>query len=251
MPLPVAASVSMARVLTGPVRTVTVLASLETALYLSTLDPDTPALCLAAASAVRVPCALVLGPGVPVPGAPVGSSAWLGEGELRLAGGTSAVVTRWWRPYAVRRTAVATVSAPLTGLEPLSDELAVALSSGEALDDAVRALLGRGPGLTPLGDDVLAGVLVTLTALGSPAARALSAAVRTALQNRATTPVSAALLTHAGRGECIPQLAAVLAGGPTDELLSVGSSSGGGLLLGVQIGLRVGRTGACQHSMSS
>jgi len=97
----------------------------------------------------------------------------------------------------------------------------------------VDALVGRGPGLTPLGDDLLAGALVALRALGSPRAEPLAAAV-TELAPR-TTVVSAALLRHAARGECVPELAAVLAPDPgaVDGLLGVGHSSGTGLAAGV------------------
>jgi hypothetical protein len=255
MPLPAAASVSVARLLTGPVRTVTVTASLPAALYVSTLDPDIPAICLAAADAVRVPCALVLGPGVAVPMAPIGTRVWLGEGQLRLGPcGTSAVVTRWWRAArprlididAVPGAIFSSALAPeLLDFIPLASDLAGALASSSDLAPAVRALLGRGPGLTPLGDDVLAGALVTLQAADISS---LATAVRGALTARpgtATTPVSAALLAHACRGECVPQLATVLdavAGAgdlslAVDELLQVGHSSGSGLLLGVRIGL--------------
>jgi hypothetical protein len=258
MPLAAAASVSVARVLTGPVRTVTVTASLSNALYVSTLDPDTPAVCLVSAEAIRVPCALILGPGVAVPPATVGAPAWLGEGRLGSCG-TSVSVTRWWRPARARwkntaaiMDAVGRATAGAELWQPAA-ALGAALTScsPQALAAPVRALLGRGPGLTPLGDDVLAGVLVTLHAAGHPAVRPLVATLAGALAARpdtATTPVSAALLAHAGRGECIPQLAALLSGGEgpggtestegaVDDLLAVGHSSGGGLLLGVRIGL--------------
>ena len=274
MPLTAAASVSVARVLTGPIRTVRVTAALPTALYVSTLDADTPAVCLAAADAVRVPCALVLGPGVAVPTALVGDPAWLGEGQLRLARcGPSVAVTRWWRPVRPRvellspaalERAISSVVVAVadfyavhrTTVDVNLIELAAALASGtpEALAGPVRSLLGRGPGLTPLGDDVLAGALVTLSATGHPAAAPLAASVASALAARphtATTGVSAALLVHAGRGECVPQLAGVLeaAAGTSagtlvsavTELLRVGHSSGGGLLLGVRVGWEASR----------
>jgi len=118
-----------------------------------------------------------------------------------------------------------------------------------------------GPASTPTGDDVLAGALVSLTALGAPAARSLAAAV-TAAAPDATTTVSVALLRHAARGECIPQLAelldAVAYGEPTvaadsalaslprtslpraaGALLAVGHCSGAGLLHGVLVGFAI------------
>ena len=69
-------------------------------------------------------------------------------------------------------------------------------------------LLGRGPGLTPLGDDVLAGWLATRPRLGRPDT-VLAAAVRRRLG--VTTLLSATLLDCALRGEALPQLADWLA----------------------------------------
>lgn len=98
-------------------------------------------------------------------------------------------------------------------------------------------LLGRGPGLTPLGDDVLAGWLTTRAALGRPD-DVLAAAVRRRLG--VTTLLSATLLDCAIRGEALPQLAGWL-GGPTDAttdaLLAVGATSGAGLLAGAGLAL--------------
>jgi hypothetical protein len=96
-------------------------------------------------------------------------------------------------------------------------------------------LLGKGAGLTPYGDDVLAGLLVTLRALGDGRADELAAEIDELAPAR-TTFVSAALLKHAGRGECIPELAALLAAPSRDSyaaLLRVGHSSGRGLAEGM------------------
>lgn len=286
MILPGAASVSLAPVLSRPVRTVTVTASLSRALYLSTGDPDIPALCLVAADAARVPCALVLGTGVAVPTAAVGSAARIGEGRVEVGGSGVAAVTRWWRPArppvylpqadARQRALHALSTAPTSAVpEPMPRPSAIiraapstagTVGSGAAevaasalaatlagnpgsakLASAVRALLGLGDGLTPWGDDVLAGALVTLVGANHPAGRMLGSMVSGELAARpgATTVVSAALLVHATRGECIPELAAVLTepvgrlGPVVAALLRVGHSSGGGLLHGVRMGLTV------------
>lgn len=98
-------------------------------------------------------------------------------------------------------------------------------------------LLGRGPGLTPLGDDVLAGWLTTRAALGRPD-EVLAAAVRRRLG--ATTLLSATLLDCAIRGEALPQLADWLTeptGSTADALLAVGATSGAGLLAGAGLAL--------------
>jgi len=98
-------------------------------------------------------------------------------------------------------------------------------------------LVGRGPGLTPLGDDVLAGWFTARAALGRPD-DVLAAAVRGRLP--ATTLLSATLLDCAIRGEALPQLADWLAD-PTDSagdaLLAVGATSGAGLLAGAGLAL--------------
>jgi hypothetical protein len=146
---------------------------------------------------------------------------------------------------------------------------------GTAIDPSIAAgLLGRGPGLTPAGDDLLAGLLlgglafgpavagpvVAGPAIAGPAkadtARADTAVADTAVADPGTaslravieslapvqtTALSAALLRHAARGECIGEvaaLAAALAGaGPVESaasrLLAVGHTSGAALALGL------------------
>jgi hypothetical protein len=97
--------------------------------------------------------------------------------------------------------------------------------------------VGRGPGLTPLGDDVLAGWLATRASLGRPDAT-VTAAVRDRFGS--TTLLSATLLDCASRGEVLPQLGAWLAE-PTatavEALLAVGATSGAGLLAGARLAL--------------
>jgi Protein of unknown function (DUF2877) len=135
------------------------------------------------------------------------------------------------------------------GAEPRLDArfvgvLARACSDYDASVGAAAGLLGRGPGLTPAGDDLLAGFLVGTAALGLDAA-ALRQAIAVLAPAR-TTALSAALLWHAARGECIDELAAVAAvltsqqrhgpehaGRAARRLVSVGHSSGAALALGL------------------
>lgn len=80
----------------------------------------------------------------------------------------------------------------------------------DALQNAVAGLLGLGPGLTPSGDDVLAGAMVALHALGR-AARAH--AIRDAIADRAeraTTPASLAFLAAAADGHATESLHAMV-----------------------------------------
>ena len=270
-PYPVAASAAVELALVGPSRPGVVVAATPHATYLEIEDAERTMVCIASASAVRVPCALILESKCLPPQLPAGTIGTVGGGVVSIDG-TSYRVTRWWRPPrprglgAVPPARLAGAVRWLTGrvADPLDGEgraavadLVQALAVGAPPDQAVARLLGRGPGLTPTGDDVLAGALVSLAALGAPAAGPLGAAV-TAAAPDATTTVSVALLRHAARGECVPQLADLLdavAGsgvassglGPAagalpraaGALLAVGHCSGAGLLHGVLVGLAI------------
>jgi hypothetical protein len=126
---------------------------------------------------------------------------------------------------------------------PPAGRLSGAIGAAELVEYAAR-LGGRGPGLTPAGDDVLAGLLLVASAAGSAgdtrALLAVAASVR-------TTEVAAGFLHWAARGQCIEPAHAVLAalaehGAETDppacaRLTTIGSSSGAALLAGIRIGL--------------
>jgi len=108
--------------------------------------------------------------------------------------------------------------------------------SGSAGEIDVAALVGRGDGLTPYGDDVLCGWLAAHRA-ADIATPEVDAAVRAALDR--TTLLSATLLDCAMRGEVIPEFAAWVAalGTHLEEsraaaLARVGHTSGRGLLEG-------------------
>ncbi|HEX5860392.1 MAG TPA: DUF2877 domain-containing protein [Nocardioides sp.] len=110
------------------------------------------------------------------------------------------------------------------------------------LDHAwVDRLVGAGEGLTPFGDDVLCGWLVTHRAARVPTP-GVDAAVRAGMHR--TTLLAATLLDCAMHGEVLPQLAHYLraVGTPdepraADDLRAVGGSSGAGLLLGARLAL--------------
>ena len=106
----------------------------------------------------------------------------------------------------------------------------------------VLGLLGRGPGLTPAGDDLLAGLLLGLA--GSAELRDPLAAAVTRHAPARTTWLSAELLRHAVAGHGVPAAVAVadaMAGyGPADALtralpalLAVGHTSGAALARGL------------------
>ena len=104
---------------------------------------------------------------------------------------------------------------------------------------AVATLVGRGDGLTPLGDDVLCGWLVAHRA-ARVATPEVDDAVRRALPR--TTTLSATLLACALAGECADLVTAYLRaiGTPGDQdarraLEGLGHSSGAGLAHGVDL----------------
>lgn len=186
-------------------------------------------------------CLGVVGPGatqVPCAVRVTDGQALATAREVRVAGGQLHLDGRALRLGRV----VATAVPPLRpGLAPgpvpdLPDDVAGRLT-GHRLDAAAAdRLLGLGDGLTPLGDDVVAGWLALHRAAGvpTPAVDAVVAGARSR-----TTLLSATLLDCARRGEVLPQYAAwVRAIGSDAEpaavrrLHDVGGSSGAGLHLG-------------------
>jgi hypothetical protein len=118
--------------------------------------------------------------------------------------------------------------------------LLAALRSGDVADRrrAALALLGRGPGLTPEGDDLLAGTAVAAAAVGDPLT--LPAQLRTL-----TTPLSATLLELAAAGAAARPAHVLLDLAREDwrpalrELEGLGASSGRAIALGVGAGAAV------------
>ncbi|GAA4371445.1 DUF2877 domain-containing protein [Nocardioides caricicola] len=104
--------------------------------------------------------------------------------------------------------------------------------------DDVARMVGRGDGLTPLGDDVICGWLAIHRAAGVETPD-VDAAVRAHLGR--TTLLSATLLDCAMHGEVIPEFAAWVAA--TDDpdrtaaLAAVGHTSGAGMLHGARLAL--------------
>lgn len=186
------------------------------------VDLDGWALGLVDPAASRPPNALVLGPGV---------LAGLTLGDVRVRAGRLLLDGR---PVAVGR---------------LHDPTVPSLGGGGPEPDPpdVAALVGRGAGLTPEGDDLLCGWLAAHRATGTPTPRT-DALVRAHLHR--TTLLSATLLEAALLGEALPELGAWLAarGGPHEPALAaaltaVGHTSGAALLRGARCAL--GRRPLC------
>jgi hypothetical protein len=140
-----------------------------------------------------------------------------------------------------------------------TDEVDVADGAGRVAR-AVDGLLGAGPGLTPSGDDMLAGLVATLVhvapdLLVTPPSAALRTHLRSVAHAR-TTLLSAALLRHATDGAVAEPFARLLRAivdvgrvGPTipaealpdavAAVRAIGASSGLDLLAGCAAALRI------------
>lgn len=144
-------------------------------------------------------------------------------------------------PPSTADSATAPASPPAAVAE-LVAQVGLACEPSRALEPVdVALLVGRGEGLTPLGDDLLCGWLALHRAAGTPTP-AIDAAVRTLLPR--TTLLSATLLDCALHGEVLPQFAAYVAALDTPaeparaaDLAAVGHTSGAGLLHGARLAL--------------
>ena len=235
----------------GEIRPAVVLGAFPTAMYLRLVGGEVMA--LLTRDAVQLPLGLRLS----IHSADHPLNQWVGPVRV----GSNQLQTGDW---SVRMSRLVSVRAPM-GLEPnfraIEDAtrnlrrlgpaepepgvLDILLSDQRARAPAavVGRLLGAGPGLTPTGDDVLAGFLVGAWSFGLA-----NDPLRTAVLEAApsgTTDLSAALLRCASRGESIPQVSALLASlsegnarsrWPDDALTKlgrVGHTSGAALASGV------------------
>lgn len=209
------------------------------------LDLDGWCLGVVGRAAAQVPCALRLG--TDDLAALEGATAYVEAGTLHVDGTPLAVGrvvdTRVPRlDLAAGSPATTTRGDVPTTVVDFVAEVGLVRSPGRALDpaDATR-LVGRGGGLTPLGDDVLCGWLALHRAAGR-ATLVMDAAVRALLPR--TTLLSATLLECALHAEVLPEFAAYVAavGGPDEPdraaaLAAVGHTSGAGLLYGALLAL--------------
>ncbi|PZS14638.1 MAG: hypothetical protein DLM57_14090 [Pseudonocardiales bacterium] len=260
MRVPAAFSSAVRPVLTGPIQPAAWLGASAGAAYLMT--GSSTVLAIVTHDAVRLPCALVLSTTAaelalselaPAPGLRGDAPASVGAGRVEWPGRGGPVTvagTREWAPARVlaqgppRRAAVAALSSAVlqcdigVGVGGAVSALALAGDPG-AQFDAVAALLGRGPGLTPSGDDVVTGFLLGARAFGRAVPGAAAAVLE--LARDATSALSAQLLHDAVDGLCIPEVAAAvaeLAGriAPAHagrRLLAVGHTSGAALAAGL------------------
>ncbi len=184
----------------------------------------------------------------------------VGEGVLQI-GADVWVPTRWFDPRPGNLTtaqpgplaAAARVLRELSPAEAGVDtdrarRAIVALVAGEARPAC--ALLGEGPGLTPAGDDVVAGALAACVLIG-PKAGLRAVPEILAHAHVATTSLSVALLSCAAAGQVVPEAARLLAAlcgrgevaTALTRLRSVGSTSGTALAIGILAALQADDAG--------
>ncbi|NDU73510.1 DUF2877 domain-containing protein [Actinomadura sp. DSM 109109] len=276
-----AASLALRPLLDPPRRPARVIAVFPAALYLEMRGgPEPRVLAVVTCDAGRLPNAVVVVASRrqhPFRSVREGAEAFVGDGRIE-AEGLTVRVRRWWDPSpalgAVRPDVLArglrdleaelTAAGALTAAGPsgggLSGHpdpgaLAAACAAGD-LAGAVEAgerIVGLGPGLTPTGDDILCGLLVSLRLVGgavrNPGAVRLAdwlGAAVTADAGTRTTALAATLLHCAAAGHAGAEVAAVLRGVAGHEppgtavrrLLAVGHTSGTDLAHGVLAGCR-------------
>lgn len=138
---------------------------------------------------------------------------------------------------------------PALRADPLIRQAARSLLAGR-IDGPVVSLMGRGPGLTPSGDDVLTGICAAGWSIGALTAEqspGMPVAMERAARRR-TTDISVEYLYYASQGmvvgvlgELLAALAAGMRRGAADaasRLLRHGHTSGADCLLGVLVALQ-------------
>lgn len=239
---PGAASTLLRELLTGPRREARVVGRHPTCVYVL-VDDDVAA--VETADGVGLPASLRLGvdarSGV-LSAVRRDERPRIGAGGLSFADLT-VTVGRWWSPR--RPRPVREGDCLPHRISRLAD-LVAAHPAPVDVDSSVENLVGLGPGLTPAGDDVLAGMLVGVH--HSPDARAVLVDRVLPLTHRTTT-LSATLLRNAASGHGVPALldvadlvaghgAAELLPPAVDRLVRVGHSSGTALAWGLLVGSR-------------
>jgi hypothetical protein len=218
------------------------------------LGLDEGVLVVADRSSVRLPI------GVELPGddpwIEPDQRVYVGDGRID-AGHVVIEVGRWWNPVpALGRVDTTTLHDAVELIDSRiprrsDDGLARALAGRDehGLFLAAGDLLGRGRGLTPDGDDILAGALAASIllrrSLGRPAF-ALDRRPLLDLASQRTTALSTALIGAAIDGAVADPVARMLAAmcgrgdlpAAIDEVLAIGHSSGASLATGLAIGAR-------------
>ena len=179
----------------------------------------------------------------------------LDVGHLQIALGTGAV---WTGELPDPQALVAASGMIIDALSPVARRseitdapyarylgAACAALGQRDFDGVARSIVGLGPGLTPAGDDALAGLLVVAVAVGVLAPGEWTPSVEVAAR---TNHLSLSFLRLAATGQAIGPVHDVLVAGAgrnrracdraADMLLRVGSTSGADIAFGMRAGLR-------------
>lgn len=260
--LPVAASTAVEPLLRGPVVEAVVLV---TGRFAACLATPVGVVAVVATPAAAPPASLVLPAGIR-PDALMGAGEHVLAGAGRLTVGSAGPAptelrpARWWPPRRVRSGSVdaavlddlergvgqrGRVAEPVRRARTAGGAAARALVAGHWEEAHARlvSVLGLGPGTTPSGDDVAAGVLLAAAALldghDQPAVQRLARAVAAGARDR-TGCVPASMLSAAQHGQAaavVVDAVDALAGhrstaDPAAALLALGSTSGADLACG-------------------
>jgi hypothetical protein len=267
--VPASASTGVAELLRGPVRQARVLMSVPAAVYLQVpTDRGSDVVGVLTSDAAKLPLACMLfrpSNGRPLVALPAGAPAEVGGGRI-VVGDLAVSAAAWWNPRpklpslrpallpegvrqlrnslygeGVPHSAFTLPGLPTGPGGPLAAlRGAVRRADLEAALRTATRLIGLGPGLTPAGDDVMAGTIAGLVLLGHPAAERFAAGVYSLAAGR-TTELSRALLRHAACGRVSGEYAAVLHGLVGERplapavaaLLATGATSGRAMALGL------------------
>lgn len=189
-----------------------------------------------------------------LPSVPVGDPVRIDHGDLYVGGERAPRCPYLWRPRPVREPAAVTAvlrrlldhrpDLDLSGGSGPADEQCLsAVLSRDGLAAAVSVLAGRGAGLTPAGDDVLAGLLLVARATAGPRHQPRLVALA---RQAPTHAISRAFLEWAARGRSLAALHDLVgacadddplgARQALDRLARVGRTSGLDLAYGVLVG---------------
>jgi hypothetical protein len=218
VPAPAVASMALAPTLTGEALLWHVMGATSHTCWL-TRDDDV--IVVTADHAARLPNSVLVPAGSAASSVRLGNEVMVGEGGLAGAGARWRIV-RWWDPKpAPIQTERARLAGRISAAEAptASERLSQALCARDprAAVRAARALIGRGPGLTPEGDDLLGGIVAgyrwTATCLGDRRAGVALDQTQNdilAAARAGTTRLSYTLLRHAYCGEVAGPVAALL-----------------------------------------
>ena len=154
---------------------------------------------------------------------PAPAGVIIGDGGIEHAG-RHLRVSRWWHPCPelppTQPSQIRALAQTCAELVPALDDAGIGEAlARRSLNEVLRAgeaLLGKGPGLTPEGDDIIVGALASYRLLGRAAGLAangfLASVERSLVPTacRRTTRLSTSLIGHAVHGEVADALGRLL-----------------------------------------